>query len=81
MPLGEFSIICVGFLRIFGEKSQKGKNQKDGHHGPLRRGLTAERPRAKKATPRVQRLRHDKDTVHHDQISDFCSESRVFVHR
>ena len=53
--------------------------------------LAAVRPKGQKRAPRVRQgvallcrgkvLSVDEDTVHHDQISDFVSESLVFLHR
>ena len=67
---------------------KKERTRKLGIMGPFaaaKGGLAAARSRAKKATPRVHcseaLLHRGDDTVHHDQISYFCSESRVFVHR
>ena len=94
MSLGVIPIFWFEFLDDFWRKiTNRGKQEKLGT-GPFaaantfaaaKGGLAAARLRAKKATPRVHcseaLLCRDKDTVHHDQISDFYSESRVFVHR
>ena len=89
MPLGEFSIICFEFLRIFlrkiAKKKENGNLGKTCPFAAAKGCLAAARPRAKKATPRVRCsiavLRRDEDTVHRGKISDFDSKSLVFVHR
>ena len=79
MPLEEFSIICFKILSDFWRKSQKGKTRKS-------RQTRAPSPQRREPLPRrsptPQRLlRCGIDNVYLDQISDFVSESLVFVHR
>ena len=79
MPLGEFSIICCGFLSDFWKKSLKRAKRKSGKKRALslqrrapsqRRSPTPQQGRrAKKATPQVP---CGIGTVHRGKIFGFC---------
>ena len=90
------SRVSFGFLRIFGEKSQKSKRENLGknellshsvgnpHHGvALRRNVGCPH-RGEAGMPKWHpsgTLRRSKLLFMKGEIFDFCSESVVFVHR
>ena len=89
-------MICLEFLRIFGEKSQKSKRENLGKHELLcreptprhtptpQRGMPS--PRRGFGTPLIRHgvallcrsvavLRRYVDTIHNEQILDFCFQT------